>query len=98
MRKVIRCLTWSPDVTTPAAPAFGAQGLFLVLVYVNCDSGPAAQKLGLPKVGIRCPKPWARDISRRLCGVLAGILSERPILKSNPPPTRTKGMLSSECE
>ena len=46
---------------------------------------------------MRWPMPWASDSSSRLCGSFL-YLSDRPILKSRPLPTSTKGMLSSVCE
>jgi len=58
---------------------------------------PAPQKSGLPKRPIRCPNPCASASSSRLCATF-GSFSDRPILKSRPLPTSTKGILSSVCE
>src|SRR5262249_7015021 len=58
---------------------------------------PARQRWGLPNFSMWCPMPLASESSRRLCGSFLN-LSERPILKSRPLPTRTNGMSSSVCE
>src|SRR4051812_7085509 len=64
---------------------------------VRPDRGPSPQKSGLPNRSIGWPIPCARESNSRLWGTFL-YLSDRPIRKSSPLPTRTNGMLSSVCE
>ena len=64
---------------------------------VSPGSPPSPQKSGLPNRLISWPMPWASESSRRLCGSFLNLI-DRPILKSRPLPTRTKGMSSRVCE
>src|SRR5262249_10507778 len=65
--------------------------------HVRPVRGPAAQWAGLPNVVRWWPNPWAKAMSSRLCGCLL-YFTDRPVLKSSPPPTSTNGMLSIVCE